>query len=100
MRSIKFVTRNVRLYNKSYGVYAEGTPLEDIFKLLLKEYGKEEILCDLEFHITPKENTVLVDVGNKKYASLADFKEDIDEQEAEKTDPESKWGVILQESNS
>jgi hypothetical protein len=69
-------------------VYAEDVPVENILKTLLKEYNKEEILCDLEIHVTPKENTVLVDVGNKKYASLEDFKEDIDEQETEKADPE------------
>ena len=88
MRNIKFVARNVRMENRGYGVYVTGRAVEDLFKTLLKEYDTREILCDFEVHITPKESTVLVDVGNKKYASLEDFKEAIDEQKIEEADPE------------
>lgn len=88
MRSMKLVCRNTTIRNKDYGVYVGEETVEKLFKKLLKEYDAEEILCDFEVHITPKESTVLVDVGNKKYASLEDFEEAMDEQKAKEADPE------------
>lgn len=89
MRSIKFVSRNAKIVSRSWGVTVEGEELEKIFKTLLKAYGKDDIICDLEVHITPKANTVLVDIDDRKYASLEDFEEAIDEQKAKEADPES-----------
>ena len=89
MRSVKYVCRNTLVRNKVWGVEVGGMKLENIFTTLLKEFGTDEFFGDVEIHITPKESTVLVDVGNRKYASLEDFEEAIDEQKTKEADPES-----------
>jgi len=88
MRSIKLVCRNTVITNKSWGIDVGGESLEKLFKKLLKEYDTDEILCDFEVHIMPKESIVKVDVGTEHYASLEDFEEAMDEQKIKKADPE------------
>lgn len=88
MRAVKYVGRNILIKNKPYGAYVGDLGVESLFRKLLKEFDTEEFFGDVEIHITPKESTVLVDVGNKKYASLEDFEEAIDEQKVKEADPE------------
>lgn len=88
MKSVKYVTRNTVIKNKVWGIEIGGVKLESLFSTLIKEYGTDEFFGDVEIHITPKESTVLVDVGNRKYASLEDFEEAIDEQKTKEADPE------------
>ena len=88
MRNIKFVTRNTVIKNKVWSIEIGGVKLETLFGKLIKDFGTDEFFGDVEILITPKESTVLVDVGSRKYASLEDFEEAMDEQKIKKADPE------------